>query len=94
MRLLLGTVPYERAHEVYRRAEVFVSPTYAEGFSNTILEAMASGLPVVSTNVVGVRDCVRPDDGLRRLAIAEAARTGSDAPSAVFTLATGLGVVR
>lgn len=59
---VLGTVPYERAHEVYRRGDVFVSPTYAEGFSNTILEAMASGLPVVSTDVVGVRDCVRPDD--------------------------------
>ncbi len=56
---VLGAVPYERAHEVYRRGEVFVSPTYAEGFSNTILEAMASGLPVVSTDVVGVRDCVR-----------------------------------
>lgn len=59
---VLGAVPYEHAHEVYQRAEVFVSPTYAEGFSNTILEAMASGLPVVSTDVVGVRDCVRPDD--------------------------------
>ena len=59
---MLGAVPYEHAHEVYRRGEVFVSPTYAEGFSNTILEAMASGLPVVSTDVVGVRDCVRPDD--------------------------------
>ncbi len=31
---------------------------------------------------------------LRRLAAAEAARTGSDTPSEVFTLATGLGVVR
>jgi glycosyltransferase involved in cell wall biosynthesis len=59
---VLGAVPYQRAHEVYRHGEVFVSPTYAEGFSNTILEAMASGLPVVSTDVVGVRDCVRPDD--------------------------------
>ena len=59
---LLGAVAYERAHEVYRRGEVFVSPTYAEGFSNTILEAMASGLPVVSTDVVGVRDCIRADD--------------------------------
>ncbi|MDG4811021.1 glycosyltransferase family 4 protein [Micromonospora sp. WMMD1120] len=59
---LLGAVPYERAHEVYARGEVFVSPTYAEGFSNTILEALASGLPVISTDVVGVRDCVRPDE--------------------------------
>jgi glycosyltransferase involved in cell wall biosynthesis len=59
---VLGAVPYEDAHEVYRRGEVFVSPTYAEGFSNTILEAMATGLPVVSTDVVGVRDCVRPDE--------------------------------
>ena len=58
----LGYTPYEQAHEVYGRGDVFVSPTYAEGFSNTILEAMASGLPVVSTDVVGVRDCVRPDD--------------------------------
>jgi glycogen(starch) synthase len=59
---VLGAVPYQHAHEVYRRGEVFVSPTYAEGFSNTILEAMATGLPVVSTDVVGVRDCVRPDE--------------------------------
>ncbi|MEU1589569.1 glycosyltransferase family 4 protein [Micromonospora sp. NPDC005710] len=59
---LLGAVPYERAHEVYARGEIFVSPTYAEGFSNTILEAMASGLPVISTDVVGVRDCVRPEE--------------------------------
>jgi glycosyltransferase involved in cell wall biosynthesis len=56
---LLGYVRYEDAHRVYRYGDVFVSPTYAEGFSNTILEAMASGLPVVSTDVVGVRDCVR-----------------------------------
>ncbi|WP_410813849.1 glycosyltransferase family 4 protein [Micromonospora sp. 067-2] len=59
---LLGMVGYDRAHEVYAGADIFVSPTYAEGFSNTILEAMATGLPVVSTDVVGVRDCVRPEE--------------------------------
>ena len=44
---------------VYHRAHVFVSPTYAEGFSNTILEAMASRLAVVSCRSVGVVDCIR-----------------------------------
>jgi glycosyltransferase involved in cell wall biosynthesis len=55
----LGYVPIDRAPEVYRAADVFVSPTYSEGFSNTLLEAMASGLPVVTTDSVGVVDAVR-----------------------------------
>jgi len=55
---LLGPVDYRDAAGIYRRGDVFVSPTWAEGFSNTILEAMATGLPVVSTRVVGVVDCV------------------------------------
>ena len=58
----LGYVPPDEAPEVYRSADVFVSPTYSEGFSNTILEAMASGLPVVSTRSVGVVDCLRHDE--------------------------------
>lgn len=57
-----GYAPYEAAPEVYRAGGVFVSPTYAEGFSNTILEAMASGLPVVSANTVGVVDCLADGD--------------------------------
>ena len=49
---------YDDAPAAYRRGDVFVSPTYSEGFSNTILEAMASGLPIVSTRAVGVVDCL------------------------------------
>lgn len=59
---LRGYVGYHEAHVMYRHGDIFVSPTYAEGFSNTILEAMASGLPVISTDVVGVKDCIRSDD--------------------------------
>lgn len=55
---LSGYADYDRVPTVYRRGDVFVSPTYAEGFSNTILEAMATGLPVVSTRTVGVIDCL------------------------------------
>lgn len=54
----LGSIPYQDVPEVYGKGDIFVSPTYAEGFSNTILEAMASGLPIISTNAIGVSDCL------------------------------------
>jgi len=56
---MTGYVDYHDVPTVYRGADIFVSPTYAEGFSNTILEAMASGLACVSCNAVGVVDCLR-----------------------------------
>ncbi len=55
----LGYASYDEVPSVYRRGDVFVTPTFAEGFSNTILEAMASGLPIISTHAVGVVDCLR-----------------------------------
>lgn len=44
--------------EMYNLLDVFVLPSIAEGISNTILEAMASGLPVVATAVGGNRELV------------------------------------
>lgn len=41
-----------------RAMDVFVLPSLAEGISNTILEAMASGRPVVATNVGGNAELV------------------------------------
>lgn len=39
---------------------LYVQPSIAEGISNTILESMASGLAVVTTDVGGARELVRP----------------------------------
>ena len=55
----LGYVEYRDAPAVYRDHHLFASPTYSEGFSNTILEAMASGLAIASCRAVGVTDCLR-----------------------------------
>ena len=57
-----GYADYAAAPALYRAHDVFVSPTYAEGFSNTILEAMASRLAVLSCRSVGVVDCIRDEE--------------------------------
>ena len=57
-----GYADYADVPQIYRAHHIFASPTYAEGFSNTILEAMASGLAVLSCRSVGVVDCLRDED--------------------------------
>jgi glycosyltransferase involved in cell wall biosynthesis len=47
---LLGYVARERLEELYRTAEALVFPSLDEGFGIPVLEAMAAGLPVVTSN--------------------------------------------
>lgn len=48
------TAPY------YRAMDLLVLPSWREGFPNVVLEASASGVPVVATNCTGSRDAVVP----------------------------------
>ena len=46
----LGTVKHSDMPKVYQQADILLMPTVREGHSVAVLEAMASGLPVVATN--------------------------------------------
>lgn len=43
-------------------SDAFVLPTFREGFSRVLLEAAAMGLPIISTNVTGVREFARHNE--------------------------------
>ncbi len=49
----LGILPQNEIAEVYRAADMFVLPSIDEGFPMSVQEAMASGLPVITTNDPG-----------------------------------------
>lgn len=49
--VFVGSVPHPKLHLYLHAADVFVLPTKAEGCCNAILEAMACGLPIVSSDL-------------------------------------------
>ena len=47
----LGAIPYRQLHLLYSRADVYVTPAYTETFAHPLVEAMASGIPVVASDL-------------------------------------------
>ena len=57
----MGDINYEKRHNAYSKINVFMCTSWSEGGPITVLEAMAAGLPVISTNVGDVTNRIIND---------------------------------
>jgi glycosyltransferase involved in cell wall biosynthesis len=55
-------IPDDDLIDLLKCSDIFIFPTRLEGFPMVIIEAMAAGLPIVTTNSPGVREVVIHDD--------------------------------
>ncbi len=60
---LTGRTEAEQMPEIYRQNNIFISASMQEGMSNAMLEALASGLPIITTNCEGVEELIA-DNGI------------------------------
>ena len=52
----LGEIPHNELAAIYSSHDIFVLPSLNEGMSNALLEAMASGLPIITTFTGGSKE--------------------------------------
>jgi len=53
--------PSDDIPRLLRAADIAVQPSHYEAFSNAVIEAMATGLPIVASRVSGMLDCITHD---------------------------------
>lgn len=96
---LVGEVDAVALDGLYREADLFVLPTRHEGYGMAVAEALAHGLPVISTAVGAIPQLVGTDAGLV-VAPEDAGRLSAalrrvlDAPALLETFAKGAARVR
>lgn len=58
-----GFIPHDEALAAMRAADVFLIPSYSEGFPNSLIEAMACGTPAIATPVGAVPEIMEHEHG-------------------------------
>lgn len=59
----IGSIEHETMPAIYQQADMLLLPTVREGLPLAVIEAMASGLPVVATNCSSLPELVAHDKG-------------------------------
>lgn len=59
-----GFLTPEKVPQALAKADLFILPSMAEAFGNVFVEAMAAGLPIISTKVGGIVDYVSEENGI------------------------------
>ncbi|MCY4419615.1 MAG: glycosyltransferase family 4 protein [Cytophagales bacterium] len=59
----LGPLSEQEVFELYHKLDILLVPSLWEGFNLTAYEAAATGLPVLGTDVVGLKDLLQETDG-------------------------------
>lgn len=57
--LFPGFVAGEAKNQIMTNSDIYIFPSYTEGMPNSVLEAMAFGMPVVATPVGGIKDILK-----------------------------------
>lgn len=71
--ILLGTVPDEELPGWYQAADVFVFPSHKEGWGMAVLEAMAAGAPVITSDIPVFREFLADGEGALMVPVGDAA---------------------
>ncbi len=61
---LPGGLPPDQVAQWIGASDLLTLPSWSEGYPNVVVEALACGRPVVGTDVGGMREILRPDNGV------------------------------